>query len=117
MSFNPVSFEPVFALVHAASYPDEPLAEDGQPSTDPAETLLRADIQAARVDLYCDHNDRAVADIRAARKHLAQSHTTHRVDVLNALNRAAWLARHDAYEQAEQALEQAMNHLEPRPSH
>lgn len=112
MSFQTTSFDPVSALVHAGSYTDH--APNAAPSVSPsAEAQLRADIQAARVDLYCDHNDRVVADIRLARKHLSASNHTRRFDVLTALNRAAWLTRHDDYQQAKAALEEAMRLLPP----
>lgn len=116
MSFQPTSFDPVSALVHAGSYTDHaPTAAPSAPDT--TEAQLRADIQAARVDLYCDHNDRVVADIRMARKHLAASNHARRHDVLTALNRAAWLTRHDDYPQAKAALEEAMRLLPPDGAH
>lgn len=112
MSFQATSFDPVSALVHAGSYTDH--ATTAAPSvSSTAQAQLRADIQAARVDLYCDHNDRVVADIRLARKHLAASNHARRHEVLTALNRAAWLTRHDDYQQAKAALEEAMRLLPP----
>jgi hypothetical protein len=97
------------ALVQATTY-DEPPHPDAQTPMRHPERLL-ADIQAARVDLYCDHNDLAVADIRAARRHLEEADPAVQQAVLTSLNRAAWLARHDDFEGAERALEQAVGQL------
>lgn len=93
------------ALVQAGTYAEPPHADPNVPMRHPE--LLMADIQAARVDLYCDHNDRAVADIRAARRHLEEADPEVQRAVLESLNRAAWLTRHDDFEAAERALEQA----------
>lgn len=102
------------ALVQASAYV-EPPHPDGGPMRHPE--LLLADIQAARVDLYCDHNDRAVADIRSARRHLEEADPTVQTAVLTALNRAAWLTRHDRFDDAEQALEEALSLLRPTLPH
>lgn len=102
------------ALVQAGAY-TEPPAAPAAPTRLPE--LLLADILAARVDLYCDHNDRAVADIRSARRHLEEAEPAVRAAVLTALNRAAWLTRHDDFEAAERALEEAVALLRTPASH
>lgn len=100
---------PVDALVHAGAYVEPVHLVTPTPAPRPLQLL--ADIQAARVDLYCDHNDLALRDIRAARRHLEEADPAARKDVLDALNRAAWLARHDDYAAAEEQLEHALDRL------
>lgn len=97
------------ALVQASAYGEPPQGGTQAPMRHPE--LLLADILAARVDLYCDHNDLAVADIRAARRHLEEAEPAVQQAVLASLNRAAWLARHDDFDGAESALEQALADL------
>lgn len=93
------------ALVQASAYGEPPHGE-AQPMRHPE--LLLADILAARVDLYCDHNGLAVADIRAARRHLQEADPAVQQAVLMSLNRAAWLTRHDDFDGAQAALEDAL---------
>lgn len=104
------------ALVRASAW-EEPAHDPVPPSPPRHPELLLADIQAARVDLYCDHNDRAVADIRAARRHLGEADPAVRGALLEALGRAAWLTRHDDFEGAERALEEALHVLSPTLPH
>jgi hypothetical protein len=103
------------ALVQASAYGEPAPADPQAPMRHPE--LLLADILAARVDLYCDHNELAVADIRAARRHLEEADPDVQKAVLESLNRASWLARHDDYQGAESALEQALVHLQSSLPH
>jgi hypothetical protein len=96
----------VDALVHAGAYAEEPPAP-GALLASHADVV--ADINSARVELYCDHNDRAVAEIRAARRHLMHAAGPVPAGAFDALNQASWLVRHDQYAQAEQALEAALS--------
>lgn len=67
-----------------------------------------AQIQHARVEIYCGHNAQAVADIRGASQQLRASSAVVPRETFVALEQAAWLARHDQYVNAEQALETAL---------
>ena len=95
----------VDALVHAGAYAEDPHLPGTLVSTH-ADAVTN--INSARVELYCDHNDRAVAGIRAARRHLAHAAAPVPAEAFEALSRASWLVRHDQYAQAEQALEAAL---------
>jgi hypothetical protein len=67
-----------------------------------------ADIQRARVEIYCGHGWQAVAVIRAASQQLRDSTARVSGETFAALDEAAWLARHDQYARAEQALDTAL---------
>lgn len=102
----------VSAVLGAGAYiEDGPPPAPDSPGTLKMREMRRSkalgNIRLAQVDLFCDHTDHAVAEIRAAQADLASvglggdSYTT------EALERAAWLARHNQYLEANEALESA----------
>jgi hypothetical protein len=99
----------VKALVGATAY--------AQPLTaavlEPIPVQAVAAINRARVEIYCGHNAEAVAGIRAASQQLRASSAVVPAETFVALEQAAWLARHDQYVQAEQALETALARVTP----
>jgi hypothetical protein len=70
-----------------------------------------ADIRLARVDLYCANDERAVADIRSARRQLGGRGAAHHPRVLKALDEAAWQVRQHHGRAAQDALEDALRHV------
>lgn len=95
------------AMVSAVSHePEGPLA-DAAAHLDPR---VRAEIDHARVDLYCGRDTEAVANIRAAREHLRESAGLSHVQALTDLDEAAWFARLGRTAPAELALERALLH-------
>lgn len=96
----------VSALVGAGAYGTNP--HDEVATASPSVQQAVACIHHARVDIYCDHGEGAVADIRAARQHLNGSTGVMRVAALTALDQAAWFARNDDYSRAELALDKAL---------
>ncbi len=103
-------FTLVSALASAGAYAHEPPAEAGTPGT---AARVVASIRHARVELYCGHNESAIAGIRNAREQLRAAAGVVPVESLAALDQAAWLTRHDHYVLAEQALDAALDHLPP----
>lgn len=103
-------FTLVSALASAGAYAHERPA-DAAASGNAA--LVVASIRHARVELYCGHNESAIAGIRSAREQLRASAGVVPAESLAALDQAAWLTRHDHYALAEQALEAALDHLPP----
>ncbi|MEY4753347.1 MAG: hypothetical protein RJA44_1022 [Pseudomonadota bacterium] len=102
----------VSAVLGAGAY-----IEDGPPPTpeSPGIAKLRemrrskalGNIRLAQVDLFCDHTDHAVAEIRAAQADLASVGLDSDHGTAETLERAAWLARHNQYLEANAALESA----------
>jgi hypothetical protein len=98
------TFTLISALIAGSAY--SPLLQDVRIEPIPAQAI--ADIRRARVEIYCGHNTQAVADIGAARRCLRASSTTLPREMLATLDHAAWLARHDHYRLAEEALDAAL---------
>ncbi|NML46198.1 hypothetical protein HHL11_20790 [Ramlibacter sp. G-1-2-2] len=73
---------------------------------------VRAEIRHARVELYCDHRDSAINDIRAACTHLRQRPGPLCGETLARLEQANWLVRRRQFGPAQDALERALASLE-----
>ena len=106
MTFN-ASSTTIDALVAAAGH-----ASEGAPAsaTAPVDPHVRAEIDLARVHLYCGHEAQAVISIRSARALLRACDGLAHADALADLEEAAWLARNGRVEPAERALERALMH-------
>jgi len=104
MSNTPSLFTLVSALAGASAYAPVLPASAAEPI--PRQAV--ADIQRARVEIYCGHSWQAVAVIRAASQQLRASSAAVPAETFAALDEAAWLARHDQYMRAEQALDTAL---------
>jgi len=105
-------FSLVSALVDAGAYAGA--FADGQltvHAVPPIPFQALADINHARVEIYCGHNASAVADIRAACECLRSSAAAVPAETFAALDRAAWLTRHDQCSLAQLALEGALAHI------
>lgn len=74
----------------------------------PHSTAAMAHVERARVDLYCDHNNLAIAAIREARRELKTTSSPGVADALTALDEASWMTRHNDFLRAELALEHAL---------
>ena len=87
-------------------------ASDGAPAgvAAPVDPHVRAEIDLARVHLYCGHEAQAVISIRSARALLRACDGLAHADALADLEEAAWLARNGRVEPAERALERALLH-------
>jgi hypothetical protein len=94
------------ALVGATAYAHAPSA-----ALEPIPAQALANIHRARVEIYCGHNGLAVAVIRSASQQLRDSTCAVPPGTFAALDEAAWLARRDDYERAEQALDTALAHI------
>jgi hypothetical protein len=70
-----------------------------------------AAIRHAQVEIYCDHDRQALADIHAARNSLLTMPSSVPSDAFAELDQAVWRMRHHDYRAAEQALERALVHL------
>lgn len=77
----------------------------------PHSTAAMAHVERARVDIYCDHNNLAIAAIREARRELKAMSSPGVADALAALAEASWMARHNDFLRAELALEHALMHM------
>ena len=95
----------VGALLSATAYGSEGVP--AAPSPVPEQAV--AEIRSARVQLYCDHDVQAMADIRAARSRLEDGAPLARAR--SALDEAAWHARHGRFQDAELALDDALARL------
>ena len=97
----------VGALVGACSYVAAPM-----PAAEAAVAMqAMADIRQARVELYCGHDARMQADVRAACRQLRELPGPPARNAVIALHEAAWLARHREFRGAGQALDRALVHL------
>ena len=100
-------FSLVGALVGAGAYATEAPVAAAVPH--PQQAV--ADIHRARVEIYCGHNTLAVAGIRAASERLRASSALVPSATFAALDRAAWHARNNHHERAEQALDAALERI------
>lgn len=97
------------AVVDAGAYARTPLGT-GPAAADPGPAA--AEIRRARVELYCDHNDAALSCIRAASGRLANLlPAASAAAVALDLEIAARLTRRNKYQEAEQALEVALDRI------
>jgi hypothetical protein len=101
----------VGALVAAGAYGHQLPAAGSAPIPQAAV----ADLQHARVEIYCGHNGAAIADIRSAGARLRGHSAPVSAAVFVRLDQAAWLARRDRFEQAEAAIDAALNSLSGGP--
>jgi len=105
MTFD-ASSTTIAALVTAAGH-----APEGAPThATPIDPRVRAEIDRARVYLYCGRGAEAVTSVRAARAYLRACDGLAHTDALADLEEAAWLARSGRTESAERALERALLH-------
>lgn len=77
----------------------------------PIPTQAVQNIQRARVDIYCGHDQQAVAEIRLASRQLQASGAAASAEVLAALDEAAWLTRRRRHVLAEESLQSALNRI------
>lgn len=70
-----------------------------------------AAIRRAQVEIYCDHDRQAFADIHTARNSLLTAPAHAPAEAFVELDRAVWQMRHHDYAAAELALERALMHL------
>ena len=107
----------IAALVVATGHASEGAQTGTAASIDPR---VRAEIDVARVCLYCSRGAEAIASIRAARAYLRACDGLAHADALADLDEAAWLARAGRTEPAERALERALLHagllVPPQPA-
>lgn len=82
----------------------------------PLSPVAVAAIRHAQVEIYCDHDRQAIADIHAARNSLLTLPFSVPSDAFTELDQAVWRMRHHDYRAAEQALERALTHLHPGES-
>lgn len=96
------------ALMGAGAY-----SHAGPVETPPAPLPARAvdEVRHARVDIFCGHNQRAVDDIRAARRELRGAAMPVPARMFATLDRAAWLARTNQYREAEVALQSTLDQM------
>ena len=80
----------VGALAAASSYVPAMTAVAPEPMSEHAVAELRK----ARVEIYCGHNNQAVAGIRAARRQLHASSMASSSPIFATLDEASWLTRH-----------------------
>lgn len=80
-------------------------------ASEPVSAFAVAELQKARVEIYCGHNDQAVAGIRAARRQLHAASIASSAPIFATLDEASWLTRHDQHLLAEHALEKALDQL------
>lgn len=100
----------VGALAAANAYAPEAHAHGA------AVTLLQpamVAIRHAQVEIYCDHDRQAIADIHTARNSLLASPHSVPFEAFAALDQAVWQMRQHDFAAAEKALERALNHLQP----
>jgi hypothetical protein len=100
----------VGALAAASSYVpamSAAAAADAQPIS----ARAVAQLQQARIEIYCGHNNQAVAGIRAARRQLHASSMASSSPIFATLDQASWLTRHDQHLLAEHALDKALDQL------
>ncbi len=95
------------AVVDAGAYARMPLDADAA-AADPGPAAV--EIRRAQVELYCDHNEAALSRIRAASGRLADLLPGAAAAALD-LEMAARLTRQNKYQEAEQALEAALDHI------
>ncbi|HSW07341.1 hypothetical protein [Aquabacterium sp.] len=98
------------ALMAADAYAHEPAL--GRAAT-PVPLPTLAAILRARVEIYCDHDRQAIADIHAARDSLRTLPVSVPFEAFAALDQAVWRVRQHDYTAAEQALDQALAQLHP----
>ena len=97
----------VGALAAASSYAPAVSAA----ATEPVSAYAVAELQKARVEIYCGHSDQAVAGIRAVRRELHASSVASTSPIFATLDEASWLTRHDQHLLAEHALDKALDQL------
>lgn len=96
----------VGAVVGAGAYEFD--GHDRQAAHDAFSAEALADVRAARVELYCVHTERVLDAIRDARHHLEMAAGALPSGALTALDRAAWHARRDHFDETLAALESAL---------
>ena len=105
---NPPSTIALFgALVSASAYAHTAPAAVAAP----VPMLAVENIQRARVDIYCGHDQQAIAEIRQASQQLQASGAAIPSEALAALDAAAWLTRRRQHVLAEESLQGALDRI------